>query len=139
MSDSRKAYDEKFGENENKWETTSTSAPNFSESQLDFKVTFPVISKEFVNIQKEQLELFSKKMMDYGLGNIALGGDLENEDDVNYALQGIQIRINDKINRLKNLLKNGKSYVENESIEDTLIDISNYGIIGLLLGRKKWK
>ena len=139
MSDSRKAYDEKFGENENRWETTSTSAPNFSESQLDFKVTFPVISKEFVNIQKEQLELFSKKMMDYGLGNIALGGDLENEDDVNYALQGIQIRINDKINRLKNLLKNGKSYVENESIEDTLIDISNYGIIGLLLGRKKWK
>ena len=77
--------------------------------------------------------------MDYGLGNISLGGDLENEDDVNYALQGIQIRINDKINRLKNLLKNGKSYVENESIEDTLIDISNYGIIGLLLGRKKWK
>ena len=139
MSDSRKAYDEKFGDNENKWETTSTSAPNFSESQLDFKVTFPVISKEFVNIQKEQLELFSKKMMDYGLGNIALGGNLENEDDVNYALQGIQIRINDKINRLKNLLKNGKSYVENESIEDTLIDISNYGIIGLLLGRKKWK
>lgn len=139
MSDSRKAYDEKFGDNENKWETTSTSAPNFSESQLDFKVTFPVISKEFVNIQKEQLELFSKKMMDYGLGNIALGGNLENEDDVNYALQGIQIRINDKINRLKNLLKNGKSYVENESIEDTLVDISNYGIIGLLLGRKKWK
>ena len=139
MSDSRKAYDEKFGENENRWETTSTSAPNFSESQLDFKVTFPVISEEFVNIQKEQLELFSKKMMDYGLGNIALGGNLENEDDVNYALQGIQIRINDKINRLKNLLKNGKSYVESESIEDTLIDISNYGIIGLLLGRKKWK
>jgi len=78
-------------------------------------------------------------MMYYGLGNIALGGNLENEDDVNYALQGIQIRINDKINRLKNLLKNGKNYVENESIEDTLIDISNYGIIGLLLGRKKWK
>ena len=139
MSDSRKAYDEKFGENENRWETTSTSAPNFSEAQLDFKVKFPVISEEFVKVQKEQLELFSKKMMDYGLGNIALGGDLENEDDVNYALQGIQIRVNDKINRLKNLLKNGKSYVENESIEDTLIDISNYGIIGLLLGRKKWK
>ena len=139
MSDSRKAYDEKFGENENRWETTSTSTPNFSESQLDFKVNFPVISEEFVKVQKEQLELFSKKMMDYGLGNIALGGDIENEDDVNYALQGIQIRINDKINRLKNLLKNGKSYVENESIEDTLIDISNYGIIGLLLGRKKWK
>tara|TARA_B100001063_G_C16696386_1_gene520079 strand:+ start:556 stop:975 length:420 start_codon:yes stop_codon:yes gene_type:complete len=139
MGDSSKKYDEEFGENENRWSTTSTSAPNFSKSQLDFDITFPTISKEFKNIQKEQLDLFSKKMMDYGLGNIALGGNLENEDDVNYALQGIQIRINDKINRLKNLLKNGKNYVENESIEDTLIDISNYGIIGLLLGRKKWK
>tara|TARA_B100000900_G_scaffold345635_1_gene310104 strand:+ start:455 stop:874 length:420 start_codon:yes stop_codon:yes gene_type:complete len=139
MGDSSKKYDEEFGENENRWSTTSTSAPNFSKSQLDFDIKFPTISKEFKNIQKEQLDLFSKKMMDYGLGNIALGGNLENEDDVNYALQGIQIRINDKINRLKNLLKNGKNYVENESIEDTLIDISNYGIIGLLLGRKKWK
>ena len=104
-----------------------------------FKETYPIIEEEFSKTQKELYNLFSKKMMDYGLGNIALGGDLENKDDVNYALQGIQIRINDKINRLKNLLKNGKSYVENESIEDTLIDISNYGIIGLLLGRKKWK
>tara|TARA_B100000035_G_C20925702_1_gene520607 strand:- start:8 stop:427 length:420 start_codon:yes stop_codon:yes gene_type:complete len=139
MSDSIKASEERFGESESRWETTSTSPPSFSKSQMDFEVAFPTISKEYKNIQKEQLELFSKKMMDYGLGNIALGGDLENEDDVNYALQGIQIRINDKINRLKNLLKNGKNYVENESIEDTLVDISNYGIIGLLLGRKKWK
>ena len=77
--------------------------------------------------------------MDYGLGNIALGGNLESPEDQKYALQGIQIRLNDKINRLKNLLKNDKSYVEDESLEDTFIDIANYGIIGILLGKGKWK
>ena len=104
-----------------------------------FKETFPIIEEEFTKTQKELYNLFSKKMMDYGLGNIALGGNLESPEDQKYALQGIQIRLNDKINRLKNLLKNGKSYVEDESLEDTFIDIANYGIIGILLGKGKWK
>ena len=104
-----------------------------------FQETFPIIEEEFTKTQKELYNLFSKKMMDYGLGNIALGGNLESSEDQKYALQGIQIRLNDKINRLKNLLKNDKSYVEDESLEDTFIDIANYGIIGILLGKGKWK
>ena len=138
MSDSaKKAY-----------EMSSTSPDvkiNYEEKAKDalasaeFKETFPVIEEEFIKTQKELYNLFSKKMMDYGLGNIALGGNLESSEDQRYALQGIQIRLNDKINRLKNLLKNGKSYVEDESLEDTFIDIANYGIIGILLGKGKWK
>ena len=34
---------------------------------------------------------------------------------------------------------NGKNYVQGEGMEDTFIDIANYGIIGLLVGRDKWK
>ena len=30
-------------------------------------------------------------------------------------------------------------YVKGEGMEDTFIDIANYGIIGLLVGRDKWK
>ena len=104
-----------------------------------FKETFPQIEKEFKNLQKQQYNLFSKKMMDYGLGNVSLGGNLQTPEDKKYALQGIQIRLNDKVNRLKNLLRNGKSYVENESLEDTFIDVANYGITGMLLGKDKWK
>ena len=77
--------------------------------------------------------------MDYGLGNISLGGNLKTSEDKTYALQGIQIRLNDKINRLKNLFKNGENFVKDESVEDTFIDIANYGIIGLLLLKDKWK
>jgi len=99
---------------------------------------YPQINKEFQKIQLEQYSLFCKKMMDYGKSNITLGGDLEDENDQKYSLMGIQIRLNDKINRLKNLLINNKNYVKNEFIEDTFIDIANYGIIAMLVKRKKW-
>ena len=108
-------------------------------ASTEFKETFPIIEEEFTKTQKELYNLFSKKMMDYGLGNVSLGGNLQTPEDKKYALQGIQIRLNDKVNRLKNLLRNGKSYVEDESLEDTFIDVANYGIIGMLLGKDKWK
>ena len=83
--------------------------------------------------------MFAAKHMDYGLNNIALGGDLKSEGDKKFSLTGLCIRLTDKISRLKNLLINGKNYVRGEGMEDTFIDIANYGIIGLLVGRDKWK
>jgi hypothetical protein len=105
-----------------------------------FEETYPELAKEFKKIQQEQSELFSEKMMDYGLGNIALGSTLEEEEDIQLSLTGIWLRCNDKINRLKNMLKRkGKNYVENEPMVDSFIDISNYGIIAQLVMRGKWK
>ena len=105
-----------------------------------FEKEYPELSKEFKQIQKEMYEMFARKHMDYGLNNIALGGDIvNNSDDKQFSLTGLCIRLTDKISRLKNLLINGKSFVEGEGIQDTFIDIANYGIIGLLVGRDKWK
>jgi hypothetical protein len=106
----------------------------------DFEKTYPELAYEFQQIQKEQYELFASKMMDYGLGNIALGSTLEDQDDINLSITGIWLRCNDKINRLKNILKrNGKNYVAGEAAIDSFIDISNYGIIAQLVMRGKWK
>jgi hypothetical protein len=106
----------------------------------DFEKTYPELAAEFAVIQKEQYELFAAKMMDYGLGNIALGSTLEDQDDINLSITGIWLRCNDKINRLKNILKrNGKNYVAGEAAVDSFIDISNYGIIAQLVLRGKWK
>ena len=114
-----------------------------SGSKLEVKVfekEYPELSKEFKQIQKEMYEMFARKHMDYGLNNIALGGDIiNNKDDKQFSLTGLCIRLTDKISRLKNLLINGRSFVEGEGIQDTFIDIANYGIIGLLVGRDKWK
>jgi hypothetical protein len=105
-----------------------------------FEKEYPELSKEFKKIQKEMYEMFARKHMDYGLNNIALGGDIvNNSDDKKFSLTGLCIRLTDKISRLKNLLINGRSFVEGEGMQDTFIDIANYGIIGLLVGRDKWK
>jgi hypothetical protein len=73
------------------------------------------------------LTLFDKKQRDYGSGNISDFGEL-----------GVLIRLNDKINRLKNLLQS-KGEVNCESVADTWDDIANYGIIGKLCSQNLWK
>ena len=104
-----------------------------------FEEEYPELSQEFKIIQDEMYRMFAAKHMDYGLQNISLGGDLTNENDKKFSLTGLAIRLTDKISRLRNLLANGKNFVKGEGMEDTFIDIANYGIIGMLVGRDKWK
>ena len=105
----------------------------------EFELEYPELSTEFKSIQKEMYEMFARKHMDYGLNNIALGGDLTQKSDKTFSLTGLAIRLTDKISRLKNLLVNGRNFVKGEGMEDTFLDVANYGIIGLLVGRDKWK
>jgi hypothetical protein len=105
-----------------------------------FEEDYPELSNEFKTIQKEMYEMFASKMLDYGLGNISLGSTLEEEEDKKLSLTGIWLRCNDKVNRLKNLLRrDGKNFVGNESMLDSFMDISNYGIIARLVIENKWK
>ena len=104
-----------------------------------FENEYPELSQEFKIIQDEMYRMFAAKHMDYGLQNISLGGDLTKENDKKFSLTGLAIRLTDKISRLRNLLTNGRNFVEGEGMEDTFIDIANYGIIAMLVGRDKWK
>jgi hypothetical protein len=134
MSDIIKKYEEMGGTIEKKSIEDTRSAISVFEQE------YPELSKEFKIIQNEMYIMFAAKHMDYGLNNITLGGDiLNNESDKKFSLTGLAIRLTDKISRLKNLLINGRSFVQGEGMEDTFIDIANYGIIGLLVGRDKWK
>ena len=104
-----------------------------------FESEYPELAEEFITIQKEMYKMFAAKHLDYGLQNISLGGDLTKEKDKKFSLTGLAIRLTDKVSRLRNLLINGKNFVKGEGIEDTFIDMANYSIIGLLVGRDKWK
>ena len=106
---------------------------------VQFEEEYPELSQEFKEIQDEMYRMFAAKHMDYGLQNISLGGDLTKENDKKFSLTGLSIRLTDKISRLRNLLTNGRNFVKGEGMEDTFIDIANYSIIGLLVGRDKWK
>ena len=99
----------------------------------------PEMATEFKNIMLEEYEMFCKKQLNYGKSNIMLGGDINNQDDRKLAIQGIIIRMNDKVNRLITLgLRNEKDNV-NESILDNFQDICNYAIIAQMVYREKWK
>jgi DUF1365 family protein len=111
---------------------------NIRKTVVIFEEEYPELSSEFRAIQKEMYETFAAKHMDYGLQNISLGGDLTKETDKKFSLTGLAIRLTDKISRLRNLLINGRNFVQGEGMEDTFLDIANYGIIGLLVGRNKW-
>ena len=141
MSDIVKKYYEDMSDREI---MNSKRIKNIAEDEINQTITifeeeYPELSKEFKNIQDEMYEMFARKHMDYGLNNISLGGDLKNPNDKKFSLTGLAIRLTDKISRLRNLLTNGKNYVKGEGMEDTFIDIANYGIIGMLVGRDKWK
>lgn len=71
-----------------------------------------------------------KKQQDYGPFNIAHapGG----------AMNGLRVRMHDKLARLNNLIDTGNT-PNYESIEDTLIDLANYAIIGLLVQKGQWE
>ena len=141
MSDIVKKYYEDMSDREimNSKKIKSIAEDEINQTIAIFEEEYPELSKEFKNIQDEMYEMFARKHMDYGLNNISLGGDLKNPNDKKFSLTGLAIRLTDKISRLRNLLTNGKNYVKGEGMEDTFIDIANYGIIGLLVGRDKWK
>jgi hypothetical protein len=100
---------------------------------------WPEMTSEFKRLQKEQYELFCHKQHDYGSGNISVGTQLETEEEVLMSLTGLWFRMNDKIQRLKNLLmKRRENAVEGEPMEDAFLDVSNYGIMATIVKNGKW-
>ena len=76
---------------------------------------YPVMMNRFKKITDEQYDLFCTKQYDYGCGNITLGGDLDNDEDRMFALTALVIRMNDKVNRLKNIIVKHKEFMQNIS------------------------
>ena len=101
------------------------------------KSNYPKTVEAFTRTQEENFIVFCEKQHDYGARNISLGGDMENDEDKQLALIGVAIRLNDKVQRLLNLVKSN-SDPKNESIRDAFLDISNYGAIAQVVMDGEW-
>ncbi len=99
---------------------------------------FPQMMEEFKKVQAEMYETFCKKQRNYGPGNISVGTSLQTNEDVKLSLTGLWFRINDKVQRLKQLVVLGQPDEVGESVQDTYQDLSVYGIIAQLVQRGKW-
>ena len=72
-------------------------------------------------VQKEALELFTKKNADYG------------DAFAKYGVIGVLMRIEDKIQRALSISKSGIQLVDDERIRDTMIDLHNYAAMSIML------
>ena len=117
----------------------SHDTSSLSESAIEYcERTYPQTCEEFKLILDEMYVTFCKKQRNYGPGNISVGTTLETKDDVKLSLTGLWFRINDKVQRLKQLVVLGQPDEVGESIQDTYEDLSVYGVIAQLVQRGKW-
>ena len=99
---------------------------------------YPTIYKAYKDIADDQFELFAKKHLDYGMGNVSAGTQLVNDEEKEFAMTGLWYRLSDKINRWKNMILTGRK-AQNETLIDTFQDITNYGIISQIVFKDQWK
>ena len=77
--------------------------------------------EQFSLVQTEGLELFKRKNSDYG------------DAFANYGPVGVIVRMGDKIQRLVSVSNKKVSFVNTESLRDTLIDLHNYAAMAIML------
>lgn len=119
-------------------EKQQVAKPKKSEAVLECEKIYPETTKEFKKILGEQYELFCRKQLNYGPENISVGTKLSNPDEIRVSLTGIWFRVNDKVQRLKQLVLLSKKDMVGESIDDSFVDMSVYGIIAQIVSRGKW-
>ena len=82
--------------------------------------------RELLYAAVELVKLMDKKQQDYGPRNI---------DE--FGILGVVVRMNDKMERIKNLLRKDKQ-AACEAYMDSFKDMAGYALIVVLLEEKKW-
>ena len=97
------------------------------------KVATNKVSNEFISavwdIMDSAGHLLLSKQADYGPKNIS--------DAPGGPLNGLRVRMHDKIARINNLIDSGAE-PENESLRDSFIDLLNYSAIAMMVLDGDW-
>ena len=70
--------------------------------------------------------------------NIAMGTSLDTDEEKRLSKIGLVVRINDKIQRLINLVVKNNREAQNEPTIDAFKDLACYGIIAQIVEAGKW-
>jgi hypothetical protein len=86
------------------------------------------LEEAMADVMVKVFETFKKKQASYGSGNISSFGEF-----------GVLVRMNDKMERLKNLVaKNKDNPLQDETIDDTYLDLADYALIAVLVRHGLW-
>lgn len=110
--------------------TYSYTLPNSEWEYPDNSIYSTAFAKAVGEVFDELEALLLRKHMDYGPKNISQspGG----------PINGLRVRIHDKVARINNLYDKGIDDPQYESFEDSFKDLANYAIIALLVLRERW-
>ena len=78
----------------------------------------------FEKVTAEMLETYKKKNADYG--------NSFSETIQEFGYIPAVARINDKVKRMKNIVKGQKMNIESESLRDALLDTANYCVLTIV-------
>jgi hypothetical protein len=97
-------------------------------------------SEEFHQLLQEMGELHDRKQRDYGRADDPFANVRNSAAFGVPAWVGCMMRANDKMARIQGaaqqLANNGEINMANESLEDSLLDLAVYSLIGLILYRE---
>jgi len=101
---------------------------------------------ELVSIHKDLCNkacvLMQKKSEDYATGSDPFA-NFKRGEILGFATaeEGLMLRVIDKVSRISTFLKQGKLTVENESVNDSIMDIINYMVLlqGMLEDKSHYK
>lgn len=79
-----------------------------------------------LKVALDNVKLLDSKQQDYGSRNIS-----------DFGAAGVLVRVNDKVQRLRNLQAKGAK-AKHEAVQDSWLDLANYGIIGYLCETGLW-
>jgi len=88
----------------------------------------PELERHMAYLMKEVFEIWKVKQLSYGPHNIST-----------FGLKGVVVRLWDKLQRIVRLTWMGiGNPLQDETIRDTLLDVADYGLIGVLVLDGKW-
>jgi hypothetical protein len=79
---------------------------------------------QFESVLAEMLETYNKKNADYG--------NSFSETIQEFGFVPAVARINDKLKRVKNMVKGNDMNITDESMRDNLLDIANYCVLTII-------
>lgn len=89
------------------------------------------MQEEISNIKESIFNKYTDKMKDLYIKKNHDYGDSVSKTFDEYGLTSFLVRMDDKMNRIKNLNKSNDVAVIGENIEDTLLDLANYAVLAL--------
>ena len=112
----------------------------YEELKAEVESEYPQKCEMLKEILEEEYKLFIRKQYDYGPTNITVGQDMNKPDGRQVAKAGLVFRVNDKLQRLVNLIVKKRGLVEaaNEPIVDAWSDTSLYCKIAQLVDNGVW-